>query len=298
MVDGPGEASESDEPELIAVVLPTLFCGLPEKAGDSFTQVAEVARAWQVLGSHSVWAEVHGTSSGVLEGRPTELLGRAAAAGEQLALAATLIRDGRHWLTLTDPGIGQPVAIRALAEMAGYYTLSAAHGLVNTTLRALLLAPASAEVVCSAWPKADGFPPFSEKRDAWVSMTASSVEKLKRAASAHGGPQVASLVHAVGILADDPRWHALEERRNVDYHRWRPQSISGGVAKRSPWDHSVPGQRTLSFPPGERYEPTSPALLLDEAEQGTLALSESMDHWSDVIAGALVELGLPVFSES
>ncbi len=40
---------------------------------------------WQEVGTHAEWAELHGAKSGVLEGRMSELLGRAAVAGEQLS---------------------------------------------------------------------------------------------------------------------------------------------------------------------------------------------------------------------
>jgi hypothetical protein len=45
----------------------------------------------------------------------------------------------------------------------------------------------------------------------------------------------------VVALTKDPRWVALTSRRHVDFHRWRPQSVAGGVATFNPGNRPPTG---------------------------------------------------------
>jgi hypothetical protein len=186
------------------------------------------------------------------------------------------------------------MATRALAEMSGYYATATAHGLINVTLRTLLLSLASADAINQV-PKyrpAGGFPPFSTSSEAWRPFNKKEVEQLRPAVSAAKDVAVSNWFNIVDDLAQGPRWMALISRRNEDFHRWRPQSISGGVEPKNPWE-AGDGFASLSFP--GHYEPLDPSMLVAEALDGLEALGDAMGKWMDAWPLALKGLGCPIF---
>jgi len=279
--------------ELTAVVLSTLFSPveIPPTALDR--AVIDVALDWQNLGPHAHTAEIHGSLSLALEGRMTEIFGRAAAAGEQLGLAVTCLRDASRWLVDSGGGFKTGIAARALAELAGYYALSAAHGLGNVTLRALLLNTASRAVIISKYKDAKEFPPFTDNGNAWPAFSPTMMNTLRNASRATGEVSVDVLVDAVDALLKDSRWSALQARRHGDFHRWRPQSVEGGVPLHSPWTHSN-GERTMSIGMKSDYVVPDHHALVSEATDAVTALSEAMKAWLSALPEGLRDLGVPV----
>jgi hypothetical protein len=87
-----------------------------------------------MLGAQYEWAEVHGVSKGLPHGYFADLLGRAAAAGEQLGLAFAALRYAEIWRDTAAEPTGEThrnVAGRAIAEASGLWAVSAGHAAVN-----------------------------------------------------------------------------------------------------------------------------------------------------------------------
>jgi hypothetical protein len=135
------EPTDDATSEVVSLVLPTLFSGVAWGPwSEPYPATVQTALEWQNIGVHATWSEMHGATHGLPKGRLSELIGRIAATGEQLGLAWTCEQDMRRWL---DSSAQKPttwsVAARALAEITGYYAISAGHGLANVTLRTLLV---------------------------------------------------------------------------------------------------------------------------------------------------------------
>jgi hypothetical protein len=250
---------------------------------------------WQEVGTHAEWAELHGAKSGVLEGRMSELLGRAAVAGEQLGLAWTLDQEVQRWYAGEDEHPGLSMATRALAEMCGYYLLAAAHGLGNVTVRTLMLSPAAASALNLKRPRANGFSPFSQEPAAWPPLNSRLARDAMNAAQASGQGAAIDLAQVLVDLLAAPAWTALVNRRDTDYHRWRPQGLpGGGVPQRSLWDRPGPGTLAVSGG-GPFFDPVDHKTLCCTASDGLDQLGASMSTWMARWPAALAALGVPVF---
>ena len=88
----------------------------------------------------------------------------------------------------------------------------------------------------------------------------------------------------VVALTRDPRWLALTSRRHVDFHRWRPQSVAGGVATFNHWEQAADGSSKLTMYGTSRHQPPDPAGLIHEASaglpcHGAAALNEDVPSW-------------------
>lgn len=296
MEDGP---TQSHEDARIVSQLLVQLCWVPDgmvvpPASDPRPAVQELAADWQQAGIYAEWGELHGALRGVEEGRVSELLGRMAAAGEQLGLAWTMDQELQRWYAAPGDPPGRTLATRALAEMCGYYLLSAAHGLANLTLRTLALNKSAARVLARRWPKSKGFAPFLDDREAWPPFTRTLAYCAVEAGTATGEAAVTNLGEVLVELAEDERWNALERRRHDDYHRWRPQSLPGGsVPRRSLWHRESPGTRSLAGG-ADFYDPVDHRALAATASAGLDALAEAMHAWDAGWPYALKALGVPI----
>lgn len=128
---------EATDEQVHAVVLRTLFSTAPARPWPQEDPLAvSTALTYQDYGPYADFSELHTARRGAVLGRLAEVLGRIATAGEQLGLAWTCEQEALRWLeTGEQQPLSRSVAARALAEMTGYYALSAAHGLGNATLR-------------------------------------------------------------------------------------------------------------------------------------------------------------------
>jgi hypothetical protein len=272
----------------------TLFVDRPIELTARDERLFKISKDWQLMGAHADVAEMHAAINAhhVAEGRPTEIIGRIAAAGEQLGLSATFGLDARRWLE--SPAQVGTMPARALTETQGSYALSTGHALINITLRVLLLQPTAAALLNGRFNAAQGFPPFVDLKEVWPPLSTKSVQAALDAAVASGGRDVLELAHVVRRLKEDVRWNALDERRGQAYHRWRPQSVSGGVAARSPWKTDG-ASRSMEIGLLSDYEPPNARLLMAECESALEALAGAMEAWLDRLPGALRDVGLPVF---
>ncbi|MBT1674654.1 hypothetical protein [Curtobacterium aurantiacum] len=280
---------------IASAVLRTLSAGEPAPFDARDDAIATTSQRWQQMGSKAKIAEAHGVINALPDGRVLEVIGHVAAVGEQLGLALTCSHDAHRWLAEDASAVGRPLGARALAEMTGYYILSASHALANITLRALLIGQPTRALVDAAFPGAKGFPPFSDDRDSWKSLSPAVVTKLSAVAQQVAVPSAVNLVTVLSTLAGDGRWKALDARRSVDFHRWRPQSITGGVTAKNPWTEHPDGTRSMSIRASSDYIPPEPGVLVVEADAALDALHDAMTTWLDQFPAATRDLGVPLF---
>ncbi|GAA1795121.1 hypothetical protein GCM10009682_16060 [Luedemannella flava] len=260
--------------------------------------VLDTALEWQKRGVLASFVEVKATSMfGVGKNLAHELVGCVAAAGEQLGLAWTSEQDSERWRGSS--ASGRDMTMRALADIRAHFSLGAAHGMANATLRTLLLSkiPGDAVVAADKSKQIKRNPAFSSDRAAWPTFNARLVTALEAGVSASGQQSVADLVKCLRDLRDDSRFQALEDRRGMDYHRWRPQSLPAGrgVPQSTLWTVAVD---TASIGIGGDYpaDPLADAEIVSGvATDGMDAVAEAMQRWLDEWPAALKGLGADLF---
>jgi hypothetical protein len=287
-------SSAPEESVPISAVTASFFPDGGQPFDDASKAQALIPRKLQDLGALTLPLEMQGILAGLPHGYVAEIVGRTAAAGEQLGLAFTAVRDAEVWLWASiDPEqeSRRAIAGRALAEAAGLWSISAGHAAANVVAR-IIRAHKGAVYLDKAlgW---NGWPaPFVETRETNLSLNKDTVKKLRRAARETGEGSLVDLAEPLGQLVAGDAWVALEERRHVGYHRWRPQSLVGGVATINPWvDH---GDGTLSMEAGHHSGHTPPTLkaVVTEAREGYDALSDAMEAVLQAFAPALASVGV------
>jgi hypothetical protein len=225
---------------------------------------------WQQLSQHGADAESHAMPSVIrrthrLDNRlievakrarrlppPNRLLeihGLAGAIGEQLGLAWTAEQDVQRFVETRSSRTAehQRLIQRALAELAGHFVLGASHSLANLSLRLLLLNQNAAAALSRAYRKANGFPPGSDDRFAWLTFSGPLVDNLIAAAEQSGNRFMVRGVAAIADLHASPAFTALDTRRGLDYHRRRPQSVPHVSPRRQVLEH-LDGFSRLTMP--------------------------------------------------
>ncbi|MER7796210.1 hypothetical protein [Microbacterium sp. NPDC096154] len=287
-------------PTLVALVLPSLVPVPPYPATPREQKISEVARELQKTAGNS---DLAGMGAFIHLGpewvdQIAEILGRIGSAGEQLALALATNRDARRW-TVADAATLDPqhatMGVRAQAEMTAMWTLSAAHGLANALVRLLRLNDAARTSIDASFPKAGGFPPFSENPSAWVSFEPSVMKATRQAATASQSPATITVAKTLSDLFGDNRWAKFLELRNVGFHRWRPQSVDGGTPKASSVTVSGSGH-SMEIGIGPTNIAPDMAATLQIAEAGLDLFSSAAKTMDDNVHAAINELsGKPIF---
>ncbi|KOG51000.1 hypothetical protein ADK76_37910 [Streptomyces griseoflavus] len=229
---------------------------ITDKRGD----IEDVAMRWQSHSSRGATAAMASvvllkrsgqTGCGTLINRVVEIHGLAGSIGEQLTLAWAAEQDAQRFQSpdierdpsrAQDIEFAQRMAVRALCEMSTHFLLGAAHSLANLVLRVVLCNPAAATVINRAKRNrtAEGFQPGSDLKAAWPTFGPNGklwTQTVPEAAEYSGLEPLKALVNRLTQLQQDGRFHELEERRGMDYHRHRPQSL----------DHTSPRSGTWSY---------------------------------------------------
>lgn len=275
----------------------TLFASQVSSETAQDARITKVAHDWQGMAGWAQMAEVPGALRGVEEARFTELFGRIASAGEQLGLAGAANRDTRAWTSSTgDASVAQALAGRALSEITGFFMIGAAHGPLNLSVRALMLNTTCAAEAIKDNKTANGFAPFANEPRAWLPFNRGTVSTLETAATVLNDSN--QLVSILRTLVDDPRWKQAQHRRDIDFHRWRPQSIEGGVAPRNPWSAGLSGERYMTLLAANSNNVPDQAELANEAPEGLTALTDAMEEWLAGYPDALSGLGHAIFTVS
>ena len=293
--------NDQQQDQVVAMVLRTFSFAPPSghigTATNARKSVQETATDWQRLGAHATWFELLGTNLGVGRDRLHELVGCAAATGEQLGLAWTAEQDTQRWVDARSDA--RRMARRAMADMTAHFSLGAAHGMANSTLRTLHLSLAAETFLSSKGFRR--FPPFSDDRRAWPTFNERLVQALENAGAAIANNIVVDFVAVLRNLLNDARYKKMEERRGMDYHRWRPQGLpaGGGVPQQSFWNTSNPGVASLSFggmfPADPRAEPDAVCVI---AADGMEAVADSMRTWIPAWQSALNAMGIKIWNTS
>lgn len=206
--------------------------------------------AWQQLSQHGAAAEENAMPSPfrrtyTVNGKPIEVPkrarrlpppnrllevhGLAGAIGEQLGLAWTAEQDVQRLVATRADRVPehQRLVQRALAELSGHFVLGGGHSLANFTRRLLLLNQHAAAYLNTRKPfrAANGFPPGSDERSAWRTFNAALVDDLAVAAEESNNRFMVMSVTALSDLRQGEPFTQLDQRRGLDYHRRRPQSV-------------------------------------------------------------------------
>ncbi|WP_412161737.1 hypothetical protein [Curtobacterium flaccumfaciens] len=288
---------DTDDIRLISANIGTLFPGDAGKPIDDVDRPRfQTAADWQQLGSLAQFAEMRGVLAGMRMGYMAEMLGRAAAAGEQLGLALTAVRDAEVWVeTQTPPAQSSRriLAGRALAETSGMWSVSTGHAAVNVVAR-VLRAHHDATYLDKAFGWFGPPEPFAEVRGSNLSINRPTVKALGRAAKETRDARLERLVAPLSDLLKDPDWAAVAARRDLGYHRWRPQSIAGGASTRNPWGDEG---GTSSMAVGETSGHIPPALgsVVLETRNGYNKLSDAMRAVFEAMPAAMVAAGIEIW---
>lgn len=190
----------SRESVAVGAVLATFFPDGGKPIDEADKGQFQVPMEWQNLAAVAQVAEVRGILAGMPLGYMAELLGRAAAAGEQLGLALTAVRDAEVWRDI-EPEHGQEnrrgIAGRALAESSGLWSISAGHAVANVVAR--VVRAHSLSIHLDKAFKWDGpREPYVMTRHSNLSLNAFTVKALVRAASATAALPLKTLVDPPG----------------------------------------------------------------------------------------------------
>lgn len=293
--------NDAHDSRLVALALGSFFPGESiEPISNIDLAHFQVSTDWQLLGPQAKFAEIRGHLAKMPHGYMAEILGRAAAAGEQLGLALTAARDAEVWQETVPTPEEEPrrtLAGRALAEASGLWSISTGHAAVNVVARIVRAHPAATHLD-SAW-KWNGPPtPFTTDRRSNLSLNDSVVKALARAATDCAEQALTDLVAPLRTLIDDADWMALTDRRDIGYHRWRPQSIEGGTQTTNPW--TLIGNNTASLTVGVTTGHVPPTLetLAHESRAGFTALSRAMREVHNALPMAMASANIGLWKTS
>lgn len=232
----------------IAAIMPwRLSAGTTGQFSPALLPCIELAKRWQTLGLHAQFWELANQE----QDRLYELAGYMAGAGEQLALACLADHEFSLWTAAPAPEqdfalVATEMAQRALAEMESYYVIAGGHAIANLTGRVLALDPALKPQLAAAKAIQTDFPPFSSRKQDWLSLNPRVAHALQKIARASRMPSFTPLADPAVKLADSDAWRELDEVRGEHFHRWRSQSAGmTGAPKSSPWTHTA-GIRTMN----------------------------------------------------
>lgn len=276
---------------IVALQLGSLFPGTGAE-GDAARSWPRVAVELQKLSTQAALVEFSASMKSLPRGTGHALIGRITSTGEQLAIAWTALADARRWLAPDVDPSSAPMAGRALAETAGYFMISAGHGLANATLRTLMLNPAARE---KAGVVADALAdPFTQDRRAWISLESGSLGSLRKWAQVAGGGHALILAELLSHLVSNRAWKALVETRHRDFHQWRPQSIPGGVNPGNPWRDNGAGSHMLTRGTRATLKPIAAEEAISVADHALIAIIRAAEEWLDEWPYALRDIGIPM----
>jgi len=283
------------------------------------SRVENAGIQWQLMSTSGDLSEMTTSSNyygpaGTLKlNRVNEIAGLMGSAGEQLCLAWTAEQDAQRWRQggRGIKAIQQRMAIRAYSEMAAYFCLGAANSLANIGLQVMIL---DERLVAPMGKKFAHFDPSvykvgSDSRKDWLTFSKELLEALKKAADVAQSDRCLGQHHSsttararclklVSVLADlhaDSRFAALDNRRGMDYHRHRPQSLPTSSPRSGAW---VEGDGIRSIDGGGvRPDPFHDEREIHQiAVQGMEAVTTAMNRARPLIVGAAAALGYVLVS--
>lgn len=216
---------------------------LPRSVADEkHDHVIKQALDWQGTAGHAVFWEIGAEAPERGEGRVYALAGQMASAGEQLSLAHAAAVEVALWREVrkkADPDAAHEMCMRAMAETQSLFVMGTGHALANVAVRALALNQGLRADLIKKFQRGSSsltLQPFSQERDDWVSLNASTCKTIRAVAQSSQVQEVIQLVKPVVDFGLGQSWQNLSERRGEDFHRWRPQTHGvQGLPRTSPW---------------------------------------------------------------
>lgn len=313
---------DSCDPETTsAILLPSLAPDLAEdtpvsiRAAHGRDGVWQEAQRWQMMSGHASEAESAAAMAGVplmswkvresdgtetvvpMEGkdrprepnRVLEIHGLMGSIGEQLMLAWAAEQDVQRVEQSADRR-GELVTTmlgRAHAELSGHFILGASHSLANLVLRVLLLDALATDAFARVWGKrysAGAFAPFSDDRNGWLTFNRSMVDALRKASTASSSQALRTMTASVCSYYESSSYAGLDDRRGLDYHRHRPQSVPHTAPHEGTWSDAGDSVRLIA----PRRDPASDLKLVHSAVTCALdALAATMHQVSESILTAI-----------
>jgi hypothetical protein len=273
-------------------------------------RIRDLAMHWQEMAGDGALSEL--ASMDGFAGPPdqlklnyvNEITGLMGSAGEQLALAWTAEQDVQRW-SQTRTGrdkFHQRIGVRALAELSAHFCLGVTHNLGNTVLRVLLLNNDASDYLArklGRGRKMFTYVPGSTVRDSWQTVSPSSGKfllYLQDAAKLTQAAPCEDLAEVVQELCADSRFIALDERRGMDFHRHRPQSLNTGSPREGAWKNNQgEGWRSIEM------HIATPELDNDEdrisatIEGGLESLADALEAAYPLIIASVSALGYKIF---
>ncbi|MEV5013504.1 hypothetical protein ACIGW1_05060 [Streptomyces sp. NPDC053780] len=179
--------------------------------------------------------------------------------------------------------------------MSTHFLLGAAHSLANLVLRVALCDPSAARVINEPKKnhKAQGFQPGSDLTMAWPTFSSSLkvelwAQVLPNAAEASDLGPLKKLVARLSLLQQDPRFRALDQRRGMDYHRQRPQSVKHRSPRTGIWSFNEATKTSTTRMVASAADARRDETLVHQICVDALAcIGEAMDDLEPLLAESL-----------
>ena len=167
--------------------------------------------------------------------RILEIHGLMGGIGEQLSLAWTAEQDLQRVEATSDRRAVEVNTMlgRAYAELCQHFVLGASQGLMNLVLRIVLLDDKAAACFFGGKSKhrREDFVPGANGRDGWVGFAPKELDTMRSAAEASQMNRLVALVSRLTAFHSSPAFDEVWDRRGMDYHRRRPQSVPHTAAR-------------------------------------------------------------------
>lgn len=296
------EDEQEEAPSYTSAVLArSLWWGDPRQAEwprDLSKDLAAEAWTWQNFSQHADHFVAATLLRNYMSGDPEkrlmdiehgrrieEILTLMGGIGEQASLAWTTYIDAqrvRDTAQSRDPEL-HGFMLRAIAEHSAHFILGAANGLVNLVLRTILLNPDGHIAMVKKFKKADGFPPGSDERDAWVTFNVGYPNAFAEAIKDSGNEPMKAMVKALRSLRESNPFDQLDHRRGLDYHRKRPQSFRTSIS-----DQPNPGSNKMFAVGSPQMNPMADAEEVFKQVADTIPiLGKSMREIATIIGDAI-----------
>ena len=230
--------------------------------------------------------------------RVLEIHGLMGSIGEQLMLAWAAEQDVQRVILTrnTRDEVVTRMLGRAHAELSAHFLLGASHSLANLALRTLFLDQVATDAFAAAWKNKKSFSidfaPGPDERAGWLTMNEGMVKAMTTAAKASSGTSIKTLVSLIDTYRCGEGFSSLDNRRGMDYHRRRPQSVPHTAPKEGVWDE-MQGHTVVKHVAPQLDPDADLAIVHVVAAKGLNQLAETMHGVCDQIPKVFAELGIP-----
>lgn len=304
---------DDDEQETISALVPRSLSwnddAVALRPAQSFIDVVAEAVVWQNA-SHdadqvAVFALLRSVNSGAAldladdAERVQELLGIMGGIGEQLVLAWTAQQDAQRLVMTQDNRRSDQhqIVLRATAELSSHFLLAVCHGLGNLVLRVVILdETARSELSSKRFFKGTTFEPYVDERKSWPTFNFNLVRDLEEVTKASNNSDLLAMITELRSLVGNQKFMDLEERRGLDFHRRRPQSLSH-TSHPSASNPLLAGQKAMGVG-RPTADPKANAMdVLRVVTDAIPIVGQSMKNLATLLGPALRGFGISIHTE-